>query len=125
MKSTIASNLVGVVIGWATLLTLAVVPLGDVFGGVLWAAIVVGVYCFIMVSLANMDLFSAIPGMAYGFAAAAGFGLMSGNTGADVLLSPSIASNTLLCIGLSMIGGALFGYISEKFAGVLTGSEAA
>lgn len=125
LKSSMAANLAGVFFGWATLLTLAVIPGGDLLGGVLWVAIVVGVFLFIMVMLANIDLFSSIPGMVYGFAAAAAYSLLTGNTGADALLAPSIPSNTLLCIGLSMIGGALFGYISEKFAGVLKGSEAA
>lgn len=120
LKSSLAGNLAGVVVGWLTLLTLALVPAGgELLGAPLWPAVVVGAWCFVMVMLANIPLFAVIPAMAYGFAAAAGYGLLSNNAGETSLLSADVASNPLLCIGLSMIGGALFGYVSEKVAGVL------
>jgi Protein of unknown function (DUF1097) len=85
----------------------------------LWAAIAVGVTVFIMVFAATNFTLSDIPASVYGYAATAGYGLAGGKLGAVTAVS---MENPLVNIVVSMVIGAVFGYISEKVAGALSKS---
>ena len=76
----------------------------------LWAGIVVGVTVFILVMLAKVPALATIPAMVYGYASVAAFGLLA--QGADV--TAANFSNPLIAIVVSMVVGAILGFISEK-----------
>lgn len=92
-----------------------------VLGGLggLAAPVAVGATVGLMVLGAHIPLFSAIPAAVYGYAATAAFGLMGNHVGDALSMSP-MASPALNIIASMVIGG-IFGYVSEKIAGMLTG----
>ncbi|MCB4770570.1 DUF1097 domain-containing protein [Ancylobacter sp. Lp-2] len=116
-KAVVLANIAGAVMAWLTLLAVTKGGLGASLGLPLWAGICVGVGVLVMILLANIPAFAAIPALVYGFAATAAFALLS----ADGLVNLTAASlgNPLVTIILSMIVGAAFGYVSEKLAGAL------
>jgi hypothetical protein len=86
----------------------------------MWAAICVGVGVAAMVLLANVPMFSSIPAQVYGFASVVALVLL-GNGAAN--LTGISLTNPVIAIILSMVIGAVFGYVSEKVAGMLVGSN--
>ena len=110
LTSTIAGNIWGVVIGTLALFLLPVVGMG-----VMGAAIVVGATAFILVMGAHIPFLASIPAGVYGFAATAGFGLLTSANALDLALG----SGPLPTIALSMVVGAILGFISDKIASVL------
>ena len=93
---------------------------GAVIGGLTLLAICVGIGVAAMVLLANLPMFSVIPAQVYGFASVVAYTLMT-TDGAANLTAGSMA-NPVVVIILSMIVGAVFGYVSEKLAGMLAGA---
>ena len=94
--------------------------MADQLGLPIWAAICVGVGVAAMVLLANIPMFAVIPAQVYGFASVVAYTLMTAD-GAANLTAGSMA-NPVVVIILSMIVGAVFGYVSEKLAGMLAGA---
>lgn len=121
LKATIMANIAGAVMAWLTLLAVSRGGLGESLGLPLWAGICVGVGVLVMILLANMPAFAAIPALVYGFAATAGFALLAAD-GLANLTAASLA-NPLVTIILSMIAGAALGYVSEKVAGALVADK--
>jgi len=119
LQSAILGNIAGAIIAGITLWVATQTGVGDSLGLPIWAGICVGVGVAAMVLLANIPIFSAIPAQVYGFASVVALTLM-GN-GAGSLVAPSMA-NPVVVIILSMIVGAIFGWVSEKVAGLLAGS---
>ncbi len=119
LQSAILGNIAGAIIAGITLWVATQTGLGDKIGLPLWAGICVGVGVAAMVLLANVEIFAAIPAQVYGFASVVALTLL-GN-GAGNLSAPAMA-NPVVVIILSMIVGAIFGWVSEKVAGMLTKS---
>jgi tetrahydromethanopterin S-methyltransferase subunit C len=71
-----------------------------------------------MVLLANVPAFNSIPAQVYGFASVVAYVLMKDAAGN---LTVASLQNPEVVIILSMIIGAVFGYVSEKVAGMLAG----
>lgn len=111
LKNTIIGAIWGAIMATVALVLMPVLDMGAV-----GAAIAVGVTVAIMILAAQVPLLSAIPPAVYGFASTAAFALMK--TGADAT-STDIATSPLLNIVVSMVIGALFGFVSEKIAGNL------
>ena len=65
-------------------------------------------------------MFASIPAQVYGFASTAGYSLLTDKAG--VVGSPSLA-NPVLIIIVSMVIGALLGYLSERVAIQLTAAR--
>jgi xanthine/uracil permease len=86
----------------------------------IWAGICVAVGVGLMILGSNIPIFSAIPATVYGYAATVAFALLTAD-GVNHLTQPDV-HNTAAVIALSMIGGAIFGLISEALAGVLAKS---
>jgi hypothetical protein len=118
LKNTIVCNIAGAVVAWIALIIVLKTGLGDSMGVPLWAGIVVGVTVLIMVLLAKIPALATIPAMVYGYASVAAFGLLAAN--ADVT-APNF-NNPLVAVVVSMVVGAILGWISEKIAGAMTGS---
>jgi hypothetical protein len=71
-----------------------------------------------MVLLANIPMFSVIPAQVYGFASVVAYTLMKDAAGSMTAMS---LENPVVVVILSMVIGAVFGYLSERFAGMLAG----
>lgn len=92
-----------------------------VFAGLggLGLPVIVGLTVGLMILGAHVPMFSAIPAAVYGYAATAAFALMGNHVG-DAL-SMGLGTMPALNVIVSMAIGAVFGYVSEKIAGMLTG----
>ncbi len=118
LQSTVLGNAAGAVIAAVALWLATRSGIGGGLG-VIWPAICVGLGVAAMVLLANVPAFASIPTQVYGFASLAAYTLMKDAGGG---LTSAALSNPLVVIILSMIIGAVFGYVSEKVAGMLAGS---
>jgi uncharacterized protein DUF1097 len=112
-RNTIICMSWGSVVGMAAVLLAAHLPFG-----VLAAPVAVGLGATVIVLSSKVPLLSAIPASVYGFASIAGLILLGGQAGMT-------ATNSLLPTILSIIIGAIFGYVSEVLAGALTKKGAA
>jgi Protein of unknown function (DUF1097) len=119
LQSAILNNAAGAVIAGITLIVATKTGLADKLGLPIWAAICVGIGVAAMVLLANVPVFAAIPAQVYGFASVVAYALMKDATGS---LTAASMENPVVVIILSMIVGAVFGYVSEKVAGMLAGA---
>ncbi|HTO83811.1 MAG TPA: DUF1097 domain-containing protein [Methylomirabilota bacterium] len=117
LVKTICGNVFGVIVGWIALLI--IVNVGSTSAIV--NAIIVGVTVFFLVIVAKVEQLSAVPANVYGYAAVVGYSLPLLGT-AGILTSG--ASNPLILVIISMVGGAIFGLISGKVAGALTAKTA-
>ncbi|MGH6923154.1 MAG: DUF1097 domain-containing protein [Propylenella sp.] len=116
LKNTIICNIVGAVLAWIALLIVTNTGgIGGALPGGLWAGIVVGVTVFVLVLLAKVPALATIPAMVYGYAAVAAFGLLSPTAN----VTAGDFTNPLITIVVSMVVGAVLGYISEKIAGAM------
>ncbi len=122
LQTAILNNAAGAVIAGITLLVVTKAGLADKLGLPIWAGICVGIGVAAMVLLANIPLFSAIPAQVYGFASTVAYALMKDATGS---LTAGSLENPVVVVILSMIVGAIFGYVSEKLAGMLAGAQGA
>jgi hypothetical protein len=117
--SSILANLWGIVWGVLTLLAITKVGLGGSLPPNIWPAICVAVGVGLMILGSHVPIFSAIPATVYGYASIVAFALLKAGT--DGLMDPTL-QNPAAVIALSMIGGAIFGLISEAVAGALAKS---
>ncbi len=118
LQSAILGNAAGAIIAAITLIVATKTGLADRLGLPVWAAICVGIGVAAMVLLANIPMFAAIPAQVYGFASVVAYTLMKDAAGS---LTAASLENPVVIVILSMIVGAVFGYISEKLAGMLAG----
>ena len=122
LKNSVIANIWGVVCGFIALLLITQVNLG--IPGVLWASIAVAICAFLLVIGAKVEALAAIPAAVYGYAAVAGYGLLSGVTQPDsTLLTDINLANPLICTVVSLVVGGIFGIASEKLAGVMKSGE--
>lgn len=119
LQSAILGNIAGAIIAGITLWVATQTGIADQIGLPIWAGICVGVGVAAMVLVGNIPAFAAIPAQVYGFASVVALTLL-GN-GAGNLTAVSM-ENPVVVIILSMIIGALFGWVSEKLAGMLAGA---
>ena len=127
---TICGNIYGVIVAWIALLLIV-----NIGGGLIVNAIIVGVTVFFLVIVAKIDQHSAVPANVYGYAATVAYSLhqasapgatpnVAGTGPLFSLTSPSFA-NPLVILIVSVVLGAIFGYISGQVAGALTKKVAA
>lgn len=115
LKNTVVCNIVGAIVAWIALLIVTQTGLAASLGVPLWAGIVVGVTVFVLVLLAKVPALSAIPAMVYGYASVAAFFLLNAfdtPPGAD--LTAANFTNPLVAVIVSMVVGAVLGYVSQK-----------
>jgi len=116
LQTTVLNNAAGAVIAGITMIV-AGAAIGGSLPAAVWPAICVGLGVAAMVLLANVPMFYTIPAQVYGFASVAAYSLMKGGS----MTAPSL-ENPVVVVILSMILGAVFGYVSEKLAGMLAGA---
>jgi Protein of unknown function (DUF1097) len=118
LVKTVLGNAYGVLIAWIALLTIVYVPLSNF--GAIWQAIVVGITVFFLIIVGTIHPLSAVPANISGYAAVIAYSLRPPFAGPlHNLLSPSFA-NPLPLLFVSMVTGALFGYISNQLASKMT-----
>ena len=123
LTKTIAGNVYGVFIAWIALLIIVNVQVAAL--GTLWPAIVVGVTVFLLVIVASIEPLSAVPANVYGYAATVAYALhqatdAEAGTGPLANLVSGSFQNPLVLLIVSMVIGALLGFVSGKLAGAMT-----
>ena len=123
LTKTIVGNVYGVIVAWITLLIIVNVPVEGL--GTLWPAIVVTVTVFFLVIVASIDKLSVVPANVYGYASTVAYSLhqatdAEAGTGPLANLASASFQNPLVLIIVSMVVGALAGWLSGKVAGALT-----
>jgi len=118
---TIVGNAYGALVGWIALLIIAHFSIPSL--GTVWPAIVVGVTVFFLVIVASVEQLSAVPANVYGYAAVVGYSLHQ-PAALQNLAAPGFA-NPLILLIVSMVVGAVFGYLSGELTKVLKGRAAA
>ena len=111
----------GAILAWIALLLVTQIPPGGALGVPLWAGICVLVTVFIIVYAAKAPALSDIPANVFGYAAVAGLALTGKKLGA--VTSASLEDPFVVGV-ISLIIGAVLGYISQKIAVALMGSKA-
>jgi len=112
LRNTIVCNIVGAILAWiALVIVVNTSGVGSALPAGLWAGIVVGATVFILVLLAKMPALATIPAMVYGYAAVAAFFLLSG---ANANVTAANFTNPLVAVIVSMVIGAILGWVSEK-----------
>ena len=105
---------------WGAVMAAAAFALMGVIGlpGALGAAVAVAITVFIMIMGAKVPILSSIPAAVYGYASTAALTLL----GKDELagLGGSLLAVPAVNVAISMIIGAIFGYISQQLAGALS-----
>ena len=115
--SSVLANLWGVLCGALTLIAFSHLDLG--LAPPIWAGICVAVGVTLMILGCKIPIFSAIPATVYGYAATVALALLTNTV--PGLMEPTL-TNPAVIIALSMIGGAIFGLISEALAGAVARS---
>jgi len=124
---TICGNVYGIIVAWIALLIIFKAGVADM--GLIPIAIVVAVTVFFLVIVASIDQLSAVPANVYGYAATVAWSLSApsvagatpdvvGTGPLQSLTAPSLA-NPLVVLIVSMVIGAIAGYISGLAAGAL------
>jgi Protein of unknown function (DUF1097) len=116
LTKAITHLIFGAVMAYIALLLVTQIPIGSALGVPLWAGICVLITVFILVYAAKSPTLSDIPASVYGYAATAGLALAGGKLGSVTTAS---LENPFINIVISLIVGALLGYVSEKLAGAL------
>lgn len=119
LKTAIVGTLFGAIIAWLALIVLTVLPVAAMLGVPVGAAVVVFVSIVVMVLAASVPAFAAIPVTLYGYAAVVAYALLGGKLG-PVLLAPSMVENPLLGVGVSLVAGALLGFVAQKVVGLVS-----
>jgi hypothetical protein len=116
LTSSALANVWGVLWGALTLIAVTQTGMAETLGTPLWAGICVAVGVALMILGAKIPAFSAIPAQVYGYAATVAFTLLTNAAGS--LMLPDL-TNPAIIVALSMVIGAVLGYISEQLAGAL------
>lgn len=133
LVKTIAGNAYGAVVAWVALLVIVHIPIAGL--GAVWPAIVVGVTVFCLVIVASFEPLSTVPANVYGYAALVGYSLhqpsappaAAGQMGMGPLqnLGSGNFANPLILLIVSMVIGAILGYLSGQLAKAMTKPGAA
>ena len=120
LKSTI--NILGVVAAWVAALVILAIPLAEVLTLPVWAGIVVIITVAIYILLAQVEVFASVPGTTYGYACTFAYLLQTPDKlNLDTLTSVTM-SNALIVVIISMVIGAIFAFVSGKWAAAMTKS---
>lgn len=120
LTSTIVCNTFGAFCAWVAAVIILSFPLADKLTLPVWAGIVVGLTVLLLVLAAQVPALSSIPASVYGYAAVFAYLLQTPDAlTKDKLMSASLA-NAFVLVVISLIIGALFGFVSAKVAGTLT-----
>jgi hypothetical protein len=118
LQKAIACNVFGAICAWIMAIILLSTPLGG--WGAIGPGIAVGLTVLGMCLAAHIKLLDAIPASVYGYAATAAYLLQTEGALDMGALTGANFSNALVIISVSLIVGALFGWLSGKGGEMLT-----
>jgi Protein of unknown function (DUF1097) len=113
LTKALTNNIFGAIMALIALILVTQIPLGGVLGVPLWAGICVLVTVFVLVYAAKTPALSDIPAGVLGYAAVAGLALTGNKLGA---VTSGSLDNPFIVGVISLIIGAILGYISQKIA---------
>lgn len=122
LKSTIICNILGVVAAWVAALVILAIPLAEVLTLPVWAGIVVIITVAIYILLAQVEVFASVPGTTYGYACTFAYLLQTPDKLNLDMLTSATMSNALIVVIISMVIGAIFAFVSGKWAAAMTKS---
>ena len=120
LKKTIAGTVYGAVLAWIALLLVVNNPAG--LPGSVAAPVYVAVTVFFLVIVASVDLLSVVPAQVYGYSAIVAYSLhqpTADGVGPLASLTSASMANPLPLLSVSLVAGAILGFISNKVAGAL------
>ena len=123
LRGTIINTIFGSVVATVAALIILTIPGADTLGLPLWAGIVVGVTAGLIVIAANIKVFSVIPAGFYGYACTFAFLLQTPDKLSVAALTSVSMNNALIVVVLSMVIGAVFGFLSGKIGAAWTKSS--
>jgi len=119
LRNTIVGTVFGALVATIAAIIILSVHLDATLGLPLWAGIVVGVTVWLICIAAQVKALSVIPANVYGYAAVFAYLLQT----PDRLTLPALTSvnmnNAFIVVGLSLIVGAVLGYVSGKLGAAL------
>lgn len=121
LKNTIVCSIYGSILAGVAFALITQVGLGGAALAVN-AAVWVGVTVFVLVFGASIPAFSVIPSSVYGYAATAAYAIHAGEdlSAAGNTLAMDF-TNPVIVVSLSIVVGAVFGLVSAKVAGMISG----
>ncbi len=120
LRNTILGNLFGSFCAWTAAVVILAVPLAPVLSLPVWAGVVVGASVWVVCMAANLKALAVIPASFYGYASTFAYLLQTPEKlSLAKLLAPNL-DNALLVIPVSMIIGALLGFVSARLGGILS-----
>jgi len=120
LRATIIGNLLGAVAATVAALAILTIPGAATLGLPLWAGIVVAITAWAICIAANVKMFSVIPANVYGYAATFAFLLQTPDKLSVEALTSISMNNGLIVVGLSMVIGAVLGFLSGKLGAAMT-----
>ena len=99
----------------AIMASIALIVVGATGAGLPLISVIVGISVVVLVLGAHLPLLSTIPAGVYGYASTAAFCLLTG----VALGSPGAVIKAAAIVVVSLILGNIFGYVSERLAGML------
>jgi hypothetical protein len=120
LSATIIGNIFGAVVATLAALAILTIPGAAALGLPLWAGIVVAITAWAICIAANVKMFSVIPANVYGYAATFAFLLQTPEKLSVAALTSVSLNNGLIVVGLSMVIGAVLGFISGKLGAAMT-----
>lgn len=125
LVKSLCGNVYGIVIGWIALLIIFKTGVADMGPGAI--ASVVGVTVFLLVIVGSIEPLSAVPANVYGYASIVAYALHQASAPGATPDVPGTGplqnlhfENPLIILIVSMVSGALAGYLSGQLAKVMT-----
>jgi hypothetical protein len=113
LKASVPANVWGAIMG-----TIALILVGQFGGGgLVVVSLIVGVTVFVLIIAAHLPLLASIPAGVYGYASAAAYGLLMGEKASATGFG--MGTGVFTTVAVSLIVGALFGWVSGKIAGAM------
>jgi hypothetical protein len=119
-RSTVIGNAYGAVWAWVAALIILSFPMADTLGLPVWAGIVVGLTVLGLCLGAHIKAFSSIPASVYGYAAVFAYLLQTADSMTKEKLMSGSMGNALILVFVSMLIGAIFGFVSGSVGKALT-----
>jgi len=119
LRNTIVGTVFGSLVATIAAIIIVAVPLAATLTLPLWAGIVVGVTVWVICIAAQFKAVSIIPANVYGYAATFAYLLQTPDRlNLPALTSPNL-NNAFIVVALSLVIGALLGYVSGKVGAAL------
>ena len=120
LQKGIICNVHGVIWAWLAAVLILIIPLAEPLSLPVWGAIVVGLTVMGMCLAAHIGILSAIPASVLGYAATFAFYLQTPDVMVFDVLTGGHFGNPTLVIALSLVTGAIYGWLAGQLGNVLT-----